>query len=163
MKFLHRIPAAVLVAACLAFIVVDFLAARAIASPSTSVITSTVTAANQVNGRREDILGVVRSLNGSPIKLGVITGAGAASKTNVSTASPFTIMPGSVLYIACDVDAYCIETATASSSYTSADFGFPLSAGKALPFIALPGVTTGAAVWACISAAAYNCAFFGMQ
>lgn len=80
-------------------------------------------------------------LNGVPVRLGVITTAGA-STTNASTVAPFTIVGGSVIEVV--ADAACVLTvgATASTSYTNAAFGRPLAVGAAQRIVLQDGDTT---------------------
>lgn len=117
------------------------------------------------NARRNDLQEYMRQLNGSPRKLGVLTGTAGNDESNATTASAFSIPRGETLFLVCDVDAFCKQGTAAASSYTSADMGFPLSAGKPWPMIMRGGssnLDTADALW-CISASAWNCAVFSMD
>lgn len=115
------------------------------------------------NARRNDLNEYMRQLNGSPRKLGVITGTATNDESNSTTASTFTIPRGETIFVVCDVDAFCIESASAAaSSYTSASMGFPLSAAKPYPFIMKGGSGNIDGLW-CISTSNWNCAVFSMD
>lgn len=97
-------------------------------------------------------------LNGVPVRLGVITTAGA-STTNASTASPFTVVSGSVLMVTCDATAVFTIGASASTTYTNAAFGTVMAAGIPRYFVLR---TTDTAI-AVAAAAAVNCAVHTME
>jgi hypothetical protein len=80
-------------------------------------------------------------LNGTPVRAGVITTAGA-STTNATTASAFAIPAGSVIEVI--ADAACVVTigASASTSYTNAAFGRPCAIGVPQRFILRNSDTT---------------------
>jgi len=124
----------------------------------------TVAPAIASNGRTVGTIhGLMEILNGSPNRMGVITSAGA-STTNATTAAPFTITRGESLMVVCDQPAFCRELLTgtvASSSYTSADFGRPMEAGKSWYVIA--GAGSGTTSFACVAAVAFNCVFFELE
>jgi hypothetical protein len=79
-------------------------------------------------------LELVTKLNGVPVRLGVITTAGA-STTNASTAAPFTIAGGTVIEVI--ADAACVITigATANNGYTNAAMGRPMAIGVPQRFV----------------------------
>lgn len=85
-------------------------------------------------GRPLTDLELVTKLNGVPVRLGVITTAGA-STTNASTASPFVIPGGTVLEVI--ADAACVITigATASNGYTNVAMGRPMAIGVPQRFV----------------------------
>lgn len=117
-------------------------------------------------GRKSDLVEYMRYLNGSPRKLGVITGNAATAQNNTNTAVPFTISRGAVIFAVCDVDSFCIERgpsgAAATSSYTSSAMGFPLTASKPYPFMMKGGVGD-VDLFSCIATANWNCAIFEMD
>lgn len=96
-------------------------------------------------------------LSGVPVRIGVITTAGA-STTNATTASAFTIPGGSVLEVI--ADAACVVTigATASTAYTNAAFGRPCAVGVPQRFVLRNSDTTIAVA----AGAAVNVAVFAM-
>jgi hypothetical protein len=124
-----------------------------------------VGAAQAGNARRNDLNEYMRQLNGSPRKLGVITGTATNDESNATTASTFSVPRGETVFVVCDVDAVCIQGTAAATSYTSANMGFPMSAGKPWPIIMRGGsgnIDTADALW-CASASAWNCAVFSMD
>jgi hypothetical protein len=124
-----------------------------------------VSAVQAGNARRNDLNEYMRQLNGSPRKLGVITGTATNDESNATTANTFSIPRGETLFIVCDVDAVCIQGTAAATSYTSASMGFPLTAGRPWPMIMRGGssnIDTADALW-CASASAWNCAVFSMD
>lgn len=97
-------------------------------------------------------------LNGAPVRLGVITTAGA-STTNATTASPFTVVGGSALMVTCDAAAVFTIGSSASTTYTNAAFGTVMATGVPRYFV-LRNTDTAIAV---ASAAAVNCAVHVMN
>lgn len=125
-----------------------------------SVLTST---AHAGNARRNDLTEYMRQLNGSPRKLGVISGGAATAQDQTNTSVPFTIPRGETIFIACDVDAFCIEnTTTVTSSYTSSAQGFPIPGSKPYPVI-MRGGSGNVDKLGCIATAAWNCSVFSMD
>ena len=122
----------------------------------------------QMNGRTADLQTYMRGLNGSPTKLGVISGGAATAQDNTNTATPFAIPRGEIIFVACDVDAFCIERfgaggAAATSSYTSSAQGFPLTGARPYPFMMQSTVAGSVDKFTCIATAAWNCAVFKMD
>lgn len=85
-------------------------------------------------GRPSNQVAINTLLNGVPVRLGVITTAGA-STTNASTAAPFAIVGGSVLEVTADAACVVNVGASASNVYTSPVFGRPLAAGVPTRFM----------------------------
>lgn len=137
---------AVVVGALLLSFAAVFLAREAVAAPP----------------RAASIEGLMRVLNGSPVRLGVIAGGAGTSTTNISTGTAFTIRRADALLVVCDVQSFCIEGTSASSSYTNAAFGVPMSPNSPRQFVSLPG-SASTTTWACVSASAFNCVFFSMD
>lgn len=73
-------------------------------------------------------------LNGVPVKIGVLTSTGT-SVNQGTTASTFTVTGGKVLEVVCDGAGFVNVGATASSDYTNANFGRPMTAGISRWFI----------------------------
>lgn len=97
-------------------------------------------------------------LNGVPVRLGVITTAGA-STTNATTASPFTVTGGTVIRVTCDAAAVFTIGSSASTSYTNAAFGDVMATGTPRYFVLRETDTTIAVA----AAAAVNCAVHVMR
>jgi len=103
-------------------------------------------------------LNLAHRLNGVPVKLGTITTAGA-STTNATTATPFTVVGGSVIRVTCDAAAVFTVGSAAATAYTSASFGSVMAAGVAQTFV-LRTTDTSIAVAAAV---AVNCAVSVME
>lgn len=73
-------------------------------------------------------------LNGVPVKIGVLTSTGT-SVTQATTASTFTVTGGTVIEVVCDGAGFVNVGGTASSDYTSANFGRPMTAGVSRWFV----------------------------
>lgn len=97
-------------------------------------------------------------LNGVPVRLGVITTAGA-STTNATTATPFTITGGTVLMVTCDAAAVVTVGSSASTTYTNAAFGTVMATGTPRWFILRDTDTTIAVA----ASGAVNCAVHVMR
>ena len=87
-------------------------------------------AAQLVVGRVADMTSLFMLLNGTPVALGVLTSTGT-SVNQGTTASPFTFSGGGCYQVTCDGAAVINIGSTASTDYTSANFGRALSAGQA--------------------------------
>lgn len=85
-------------------------------------------------GRPGNELSLLQLLNGVPVKLGVLTTAGTTI-SNADTAVPFTVTGGTVLEVVCDAAAFVNIGATASSDYTNANFGRPMTVGVSRWFV----------------------------
>lgn len=101
--------------------------------------------------------GMFMLLNGEPNRIGVIIAT--TTKNNTDTATPFTITAGSTLKVICDAAAFATVGATASSSYTNAAFGHPMSAGVAW-YVIMGSASTTLSIVA--SSGTANCAVFQM-
>lgn len=97
-------------------------------------------------------------LNGVPVKIGVLTTAGA-STTNATTAVPFTVTGGTILKVTCDAAAIITIGSAASTSYTNAAFGDVMAIGVSKYFVLRPSDTAIAVA----GAGATNCAVFAMN
>lgn len=85
-----------------------------------------------------DVSGSIKALNGQPTYLGVI--AATTSKTNASTAVPFTIIGGSLLLIQCDASAHVLAASTVTTATgvkVAADEKFYLLLKKAQTTVAV--------------------------
>lgn len=86
--------------------------------------------AQMAAGAVRDMNNMLLLLNGTPVALGVLTSTGT-SVTQATTAAPFTFSGGGCYQVTCDGAAVITIGATASTDYTSANFGRALSAGQA--------------------------------
>lgn len=85
-------------------------------------------AAQLAVGRVADTTTLFLLLNGTPVALGVLTSTGT-SVTQATTAVPFTFSGGGCYEVTCDGAAVINIGATASTDYTSANFGRAMTAG----------------------------------
>lgn len=99
------------------------------ALPSPRVVTEAVLAARPTTDNALMLL-----LNGVPVRIGVLTSTGT-SVNQGTTAVTFTVTSGTVLEVVCDGAAFVSVGATASSDYTNANFGRPMSAGVSRWFV----------------------------
>ena len=79
-------------------------------------------------GAVRDMTSLLLLLNGTPVALGVLTSTGT-SVTQATTGVPFTFTGGRCYQVTCDGAAVINIGATASTDYTSANFGRAMSAG----------------------------------
>lgn len=92
------------------------------------VLSPLAPAAQLAVGRVADTTTLFQLLNGTPTALGVLTSTGT-SVTQATTAAPFTFSGGGCYEVACDGAAVINIGATASTDYTSANFGRAMSTG----------------------------------
>ncbi len=78
--------------------------------------------------RVADMTTLLLRLNGVPVSAGVLTSTGT-SVTQATTAAPFTFSGGQCWEITCDGAGVLNIGGTASTDYTSANFGHAMSAG----------------------------------
>lgn len=87
-------------------------------------------AAQLAVGRVADTTTLFLRLNGVPVATGVLTSTGT-SVTQATTAVPFTFTGGQCWEVTCDGSAVLNIGATASTDYTSANFGHAVTTGAA--------------------------------
>lgn len=87
-------------------------------------------AAKMALQRVADMTSLFLQLNGTPVALGVLTSTGT-SVTQATTAAPFTFSGGGCYQVTCDGSAVINIGGTASTDYTSANFGRAMSTGQA--------------------------------
>lgn len=98
-------------------------------------------------------------LNGEPSRAGVLISTGS-SITNATTATPFTLLGGSVLKIICDAKAFVNVGGTASASYTNANLGHPVLADT--PYYLVLGAST-TTISSISATGTTNCTVWTMQ
>lgn len=89
-------------------------------------------AAKMALQRVADMTSLFLRLNGTPVALGVLTSTGT-SVDDESTAVPFTFVGGSCYEVTCDGAAVLNIGGTASTDYTSANFGHAMT-GAGVPW-----------------------------
>lgn len=83
---------------------------------------------------------LMQLLNGVPVKIGVLTSTGT-SVTQATTGVPFALTAEKVIEVVCDGQGFVKIGATASSDYTDANFGRPMTSGVSRWFILRTGDT----------------------